>query len=148
MASDGRHELVRGALIAVQVVLLTQTKRRRVRILPEWALDFDVLEDMETTEKEEGEYCDGSRVKRTRQAHPRSGVCHAPWSIILRKAQLKRHDSREIRYFFRRFHIAYEFFLEIVKMAKQRKLFSLTARDVAGRQCIPVDLKISTTSYC
>ena len=62
---------------------------------------------------------------------------------MLRKAELKRRDSREAINFRRRFRIPYKLFLELVKLAKQRKGFSLAARDVAGRQCIPVDLNIS-----
>ena len=34
---------------------------------------------------------------------------------------------------------------ELVKLAKHRKWFSLAARDVAGRQCIFVALKINTS---
>ena len=100
---------------------------------------------METTEGQEGEDGGGPRVKCTRQVHPRSYFSHS----TLRKAELKRRDSRETRKFRRRFRIPYEF-LELVKLAKRRKWFSLAARDVAGRQCILVELKISRSccSFC
>ena len=62
---------------------------------------------------------------------------------MLRKADLKRRDSKAAINFLRHFHILYEFFLELVKLAKQEKWLSLTARGVAGRQFIPVELKIS-----
>ncbi|CAM9585631.1 unnamed protein product [Ascophyllum nodosum] len=63
--------------------------------------------------------------------------------IMLGKPELKRRESREYRNFRRHFRIPYEFFLELVKLAKDRKWFSLAARDVAGRQYIelPVELK-------
>ena len=78
------------------------------------------------------------------QVHPRSGFSQAPWSTILRKAELKRHDSREARNFRRRFCIPYKFFLELVKLAKQVvDIMSLAATGVAGRQSIPLELKIS-----
>ena len=64
---------------------------------------------------------------------------------MLRKAELKRRDSREYRKFRRHFRIPYEFFLEPVQLVKYRKWFSLAARDVAGRQCIPVELKVSSS---
>ena len=64
---------------------------------------------------------------------------------MLRKAELKRRDPREYRNFRRHFRIPYEFFLELVQLAKYRKWFSLAARDVAGRQCIPVALKVSSS---
>ena len=79
---------------------------------------------METTEGgKESEDGGGPRVKRTRQVHPRSS--QAPWSIMLRKAELKRRDPREARNFRRHFRIPYEFFLELVQLAKHRKWLSL-----------------------
>ena len=91
---------------------------------------------METAEGEESEDGDDPRVKRTRQVHPRSDSSR--WSIMLRKPELKQRDSREYIKFRRHFRIPNKFFLELVKLAKHRKWFSLPARDVAGRQCIPV----------
>ena len=66
---------------------------------------------------EEGEYGDGHRVKRIRQVHPQSDLFQELWSIILRKQELKRYDPREVRSFRRRFRIAYEFFLKLMKLA-------------------------------
>ena len=100
---------------------------------------------METSEKEGIEDGDSPRAKRTREVPPRSDFSRAPWSIMLRKAELKRCDSREYRNFRRHFRIPYEFFLELVQLAKYQKWFSLAARDVAGRQCIPVELKVSSS---
>ena len=54
-----------------------------------------------------------------------------------RSLELKHRDSREPRNFRRDFRISYEFFLELVQLAKHRKRLLLAARDVAGRQCIP-----------
>ena len=90
---------------------------------------------METTEGEDNEDGGGCRVKRTQQAHSRSDLSQAPWSIMLRKAELKRRDSKETRNFRRHFSIPYECFLELVQLTKHQKWFSLAARDVAGRQC-------------
>ena len=140
MASDDHDECLRGALAVALVVFLTYEKRRRARTLSEWALVLTMLEDMETAEGEESEDGDGPRVKCTRQVHPRSDLSQMPWSIMLWKPKLKRRDSREYRNFRRHFCIPYEFFLKLVQLAKW---FSLTARDVAGRQCIPVVLKDS-----
>ena len=128
-------------------MFLTLEKRRQARTLTEWALILEVLEDMETTEKEGIEDGDSPRVKRTREVPPRSDFSQAPWSIMLRKAELKRRDSRECRNFRRHFRIPYEFFLELVQLAKYRNWFSLTARDVAGRQCVPVELKVSSSCF-
>ena len=49
--------------------------------------------------------------------------------------------SRKTTIVCRRFRIPYEFFLELVKSAKQ--VVRLAATDVAGRQSIPLELNIS-----
>ena len=133
MALDDDEVCLKAALAVTLVVFLTLEKRRQARTLTEWALILEVLEDMETTEKEEIEDDDIPRVKRTREVPPRSDFSQAPWSIMLRKAELKRRDSREYIKFRRQFRIPYELFLELVQLAKYRKWFSLAARDVAGR---------------
>ena len=80
---------------------------------------LDVLEDMETTEEgEDGKDGDGPCVKRTRQVRPRLYVSQAPWPIMLRKANLKRRDSREARNFRRNLIILYELFFEFLALAK------------------------------
>ena len=148
MASDDHDERVRGALNVALVVVLTYKKRRRVRTLVEWALVLDVVENIETLEGRENENGGGPRVKRTRNVHPRSDFSQTPWSTMLRKAELKRRDSREARNFRRQIPIPYEFFLELVLLAKHQKWFSLAARDEAGRQCIPEELKDKSRSCC
>ena len=144
MALDDDEVCLKAALAVTLVVFLTLEKRRQARTLTEWALILEVLEDMETTEKEEIEDGDSPRAKRTREVPPRSDFSQAPWTITLRKAELKRRNSREYRNFRRHFRIPYEFFLELVQLAKYRKWFSLAARGVAGRQCIPVEMKVSS----
>ena len=145
MALDDDEVCLRAALTVTLVVFLTLEKRRQARTLTEWALILEVLEDMETTEKEWIGDGDSPRVKRTREVLPRSDFSQAPWSILLRKAELKRRDSGEYINFRRHFRIPYEFFLELVQLAKYRKWFLLATRDVAGRQCIPVELKVSSS---
>ena len=145
MAVDDDEVCLKAALTVTLVVFLTLEKRRQARTLTKWALILEVLEDMETTEEEGIEGGDSPRVKRTREVPPRSDFSQAPWSIMLRKAELKRRDSRKYRNFRRHFRIPYEFFLKLVQLAKYRKWISLAARDVAGRQCIPVELKVSSS---
>ena len=66
----------------------------------------------------------------------------SPAGLMLKKTELGQRDSREYRKFRRHFRIPYEF-LELVHLAKHLKWFSLAARDVAGRQCLPVVLEDS-----
>ncbi|CAN0596744.1 unnamed protein product, partial [Laminaria digitata] len=44
--------------------------------------------------------------------------------------------------FRRRFRIPYPFFVELVKLAKDKEWFSSVEQDVVGRQCIPLELKV------
>ena len=67
----------------------------------------------------------------------------SPDGLMLRKPELEQRDSRECRKFRIHFRIPYESFLELLQLAKHRKWFSLAARDVAGRQCLPVVLEDS-----
>ena len=138
MALDDDEVCLKAALALTLVVFLTLEKRLQARTLTEWALILEVLEDMVATEKEGIGDGDSPRVKRTREVSPRSDFSQAPWPIMLRKAELKRRDSREYGNFRKHFRIPYEFFLELVQLAK-------VARDVVGRQCIPVELKVSST---
>ena len=64
----------------------------------------------------------------------------SPDGLMLRKPDLEQIDSREYRQFRRHFRIPYEF-LEPAQLAKHRKWFSLAARDVTGRECLPVVLE-------
>ena len=55
---------------------------------------------------------------------------------------LKQRDSKEYyRNFHRNFRILYEFFSELVQLTKHQKIFSLAAKNVVGRQRIPVELE-------
>ena len=119
MVSDSHDERLRGALAVALVVFLTYEKRRRARTLAVWALILDVLVDMETAEGQESEDDDGPRAERTRQVHPRLDCSR--WSKMLRKPELKQRDSRKYRKFRRHLRIPYEFFLELVQLAKHRK---------------------------
>ena len=71
----------------------------------------------------------------------------SPVGLMLRKPELEQRDSREYRKFRRHFRIPYEF-LELVHLAKHLKWFSLAARDVAGRQCLPVVLLEDSQICC
>ena len=114
MASDDHDERVRGALAVALAVILTYKKRRRARTLAEWALVLDVLEDIHKRRR---------RGKRARTAMvPVSSDSASPptigflpgavvYNIMLRKAELKRHDSSNFR---RHFRIPYELSLEFV----------------------------------
>ena len=53
-----------------------------------------IIEDTEKAGGEENKDGDVPRVKRTRQVSQRSDFSQAPWSILLRKPEVKQRDSR------------------------------------------------------
>ena len=67
---------------------------------------------------------------------------------MLKKTELKRRDFREYRNFCRYFCIPYGFVLELEQLAKNRKGFSLAARNVGGRQYVPIVLKDTYCQFC
>ncbi|CAB1110270.1 unnamed protein product [Ectocarpus sp. CCAP 1310/34] len=71
----------------------------------------------------------------------------SPWGQWLGKlAELHasegghHEDSREARQFVGAFRVSYEMFLGIVKVVAPA--FPAAAHDVAGRECVPVELKV------
>ena len=71
----------------------------------------------------------------------------SPDDPMLKKTELEQRDSRAgttldstHESFARHFRTPYEI-LELVQLAKHQKWFSLAAREVAWRQCLPVVLK-------
>lgn len=53
------------------------------------------------------------------------------------------YTSKEARLFRRRFRMPYPAFVKLVKIVKDRKWFAERVRDVAGRKCISVELKVT-----
>lgn len=88
------------------------------------------------------ETSDATRVKRSRTVAPRANFSEAPWSIMLRSGDLLDHTTQAARLFVRRFRVPHAFFLALVKLIKEKAWFPSTEKDISGRQCIPVELKV------
>ena len=110
------------------------------------------LEDTETAKGEESEDGAGPRVERARQVHSRSNFSR--WSNCLENQSWNNANPESTESFADLFasrtslrkirtHLDLLDFLELVQLAKHRKWFLLAARDVAGRQCLPVVLEDS-----
>ncbi|CAB1112264.1 unnamed protein product [Ectocarpus sp. CCAP 1310/34] len=84
----------------------------------------------------------GSPVKRTRRVLPRPDYRASFWWRMLGETGLKEPVSREAKLFRRRFRIPYQFFTELMELVKKKKWFPMRKKDVAGRMCIPVELKV------
>lgn len=81
-------------------------------------------------------------AKRSRCVYPRGNYRESHWWKMLQCEDLKDHTSRAAKLFRRRFRIPYVLFVELVELVKEKKWFSTAEVDVAGRQCIPVELKV------
>ncbi|CAB1114025.1 unnamed protein product [Ectocarpus sp. CCAP 1310/34] len=59
----------------------------------------------------------------------------------MQNADLLDHTTEEAKVFHTRFRVPHAFFLELVKMARGKKWFSVREKDAVGRQGIPIELK-------
>lgn len=68
------------------------------------------------------------------------------WAQMRRCEALADHQSAEAKLFRRRFHVPYVFFLQLMKVVKDRRWFKAGPFDAAGRAGIPVELKVRRES--
>lgn len=89
---------------------------------------------------------DRPQPKRPRIVQPRPDYTSSGWANLLRDPTLMDHSSETAKMFIRRFRVPYPFFLELVRLVKRERWFPTALTDVAGRPCIPVELKVSITT--
>lgn len=87
------------------------------------------------------------KAKQIRRSYPRTGYMKSVWGQwLVRLEELRAseggldEDCREARQFVTAFRIPYEMFLGIVEAVSPA--FPAASHDVAGRECIPVELKV------
>ncbi|CAN0148637.1 unnamed protein product, partial [Hapterophycus canaliculatus] len=66
---------------------------------------------------------------------------------MLGETGLQEADSKEARLFRRRFRIPFQFFTELIALVKEKRWFPMRVKDVSGRQCIPVELKVLSSLH-
>ena len=96
----------------------------------------------------EDEDCAGAhKAKQRRPSYPRPKYMESAWGQWLRKLEELHasegglgEDCREARQFVVAFRVPYPMFLGIVEAVAPA--FPAAAHDVAGRECIPVELKV------
>lgn len=98
-------------------------------------------------EREESESNDKYIGKRTREVKPRPDCSSSTWGEFLQDESLDEPTSTAAKLFRRRFRVPYVFFQHLVELAKDGKWFPCVETDVAGRRCIPVELKACGLTY-
>ena len=125
------------------LVVLTANSVRNMqnhRTMAEWALLLTIMLD------DDGDGSDGPRMKRCRTVNPRPDYSASAWGTMLRDSRLKGPTFRQSKLFRRRFRMPYVCFLELVKLVNVQRWFPTREVDMAGRRCIPVELKVRNVS--
>lgn len=139
-SSMSRHQQL--VIMLLAAAMRRRRERKLVRTVAVWRVilrsysDDDDLEDLESGDNE-------PPPKRRRAVLPRRDYKASFWWNMLGETGLADPGSREARLFRRRFRIPYQFFQEVIKLVEEKKWFSTRAKDVAGRPCIPVELKVT-----
>ncbi|KAG5190791.1 hypothetical protein JKP88DRAFT_266780 [Tribonema minus] len=82
------------------------------------------------------------RRKRCRRVYERPDYRRTAWMTMLdNEAQLLDPTSREAKKFRRRFRLPYPMFKELVALVREKGWLPCADADVAGRPCIPLELK-------
>ncbi|KAG5188752.1 hypothetical protein JKP88DRAFT_303622 [Tribonema minus] len=86
------------------------------------------------------------RRKRCRRVYERPDYRRTAWMTMLdNEAQLLDPTSREAKKFRRRFRLPYPMFKELVALVREKGWLPCADADVAGRPCIPLELKVHCT---
>ena len=146
---DGLDEEVlrmatRAASLAAQhAVLEEEEETRHARTMAEWALVLGAFDDEDA--ENEDEVAPGG--KRPRRVVERRDWRTSAWWIQLQDPDLLDYTSHAAKVFRGRFRVPHPFFVELVKLAKGRKWFSPGQVDAAGREGIPVELKVRARMF-
>ena len=131
------------ATLAVAIASFAKRKHNlssKTRTVAAWEV---VMKEMDTGSDEDD---DAPRVKLTRRVLPRPEYSTSAWAEMLRCPDLHDHESTEAAIFRRRFRIPHAFFLQLVKVVKDRNWYAVSTCDAVGRPSIPVELKVRRES--
>ena len=129
---DGFDECIMAVTAAVAVAeYYLRRKRRRSAALAA------LLEEEEESDEEEEDRCE----KLPRRVYLRPDYKASAWGIMLEDPALHDSCTREYRSFRRRFRLPFPVF-QLLELVKERGWFPSASEDVAGKCCIPVELKV------
>ena len=135
--------VVRAASLAALHVV-QEEKTRTARTMAQWAVVLGALDDDEDTENEDvapGE-------KRSQRVRERKDWRASGWWIQLQDTDLLDYTTDAAKVFRGRFfRVPHPFFVELVKLAKEKKWFFRGQVDAAGREGIPVELKVRARTF-
>lgn len=81
--------------------------------------------------------------KRQRTVSPRPDYSESEWGKLLKSDSLNDPISGDAKLFRKQFRVPYPFFLKLVKLVKEKEWFPRRSKDIAGQDCIPIELKVS-----
>lgn len=82
-----------------------------------------------------------TKFKRGRRKERDTKTC--AWAQMLKDEDLKDGSSTAAKRFRQDFRVPYPFFLRLVEVVKSKKWFATAQYDACGRQCHPVEHKVS-----
>ena len=141
--TSGCDDLLPAAALSVAVAALQQVQRqaRTHRTIAEWEVALRSVDDAFEFEDVGDE--EGPPVKRNRLFKKRRDWRTSAWWIQLQDSDLLDYTTDAAKDFRTRFRVPHPFFLELVELAKNKEWFSTGDRDAAGRNAIPIELKVS-----
>lgn len=142
--ASGFDDLLPATVLSVALSALHQVQKRSRthRTMAQWEVALRAFDD--AFEWEDSGEQDGPPVKRSRQVKERKDWSTSAWWLQLQDAALLDHATDAAKTFRTRFRVPHAFFLELVKLARGKRWFSRGEQDAAGRQGIPIELKVST----
>lgn len=129
------------AVVTILLVLIDLHRRRRKRALAA-LLAYERSEPGGVLASSDED--DEPPAKRARQVFERRDYNESEWMQMLQDPELHDPESKAAEDFRDDYRVPYPLFAELVAMAKRGEWFPMRddERDVAGRQCIPVELKV------
>ena len=135
--------VVRAASLAALHVV-QEEKTRTARTMAQWAVVLGAFDDEDT--ENEDDVAPGE--KRSRRVRERKNWRTSGWWIQLQDTDLLDYTTDAAKVFRGRFfRVPHPFFVELVKLAKEKKWFSRGQVDAAGREGIPVELKVRARTF-
>ena len=138
-SGDDGPEVSDVLMLLVAVAAVHRQRRRRAKVMALASGASMILDDESEDSDDEGRGRKGPRTVYSRPPYEESA-----WAKMLRDLEAAESPSRarDVIVFRRRFRVPYQFFKQLVELVKEREWFPSRTRDVAGRACIPVELKV------